>query len=42
MPVTGSLAPTHADLLPPHKKFKDSYSSEASIEEDADVGLTGT
>ncbi|GJS69594.1 hypothetical protein Tco_0702435 [Tanacetum coccineum] len=42
MPVTGSLAPTHADLLPPRKKFRDSYSSEASIEEDAEVGLTGT
>ncbi|GJZ78125.1 hypothetical protein Tco_0642797, partial [Tanacetum coccineum] len=37
-PVTGSLAPTRADLLPPHKRFKDSYSSEASIEEDAEVG----
>ncbi|GJT67830.1 hypothetical protein Tco_1019310 [Tanacetum coccineum] len=42
MPVTGSLAPTRADLLPPRKKFRDSYSSEASIEEDAEVGLTGT
>ncbi|GJV35735.1 hypothetical protein Tco_1408212 [Tanacetum coccineum] len=37
-PVTGSLAPTHADLLPPRKRFRDSYSSEASIEEDAKVG----
>ncbi|GJZ10363.1 hypothetical protein Tco_0545122, partial [Tanacetum coccineum] len=37
-PVIGSLAPTHADLLPPRKRFKDSYSSEASIEEDAEVG----
>ncbi|GJW12721.1 hypothetical protein Tco_1578548 [Tanacetum coccineum] len=42
MPVTGSLAPTRADLLPPRKKFRDSYSSEASIEEDTEVGLTGT
>ncbi|GJU15511.1 hypothetical protein Tco_1143477 [Tanacetum coccineum] len=42
MPVTRSLAPTCADLLPPRKKFRDSYSSEASIEEDADVGLTRT
>ncbi|GJU84509.1 hypothetical protein Tco_1292055 [Tanacetum coccineum] len=42
MPVTGSLAPTRADLSPPRKRFRDSYSSEASIEEDAEVGLTGT
>ncbi|GJS58136.1 hypothetical protein Tco_0652920 [Tanacetum coccineum] len=42
MPVTGSLAPTRADLLPPRKRFRDSYSSEASLEEDAEVGLTGT
>ncbi|GJW62523.1 putative reverse transcriptase domain-containing protein [Tanacetum coccineum] len=37
-PVMGSLAPTRADLLPPRKRFRDSYSSEASIEEDAKVG----
>ncbi|GKD50843.1 hypothetical protein Tco_1279819, partial [Tanacetum coccineum] len=36
-PVMGSLAPTRADLLPPHKRFRDSYSSEASIEEDTDI-----
>ncbi|GJW32144.1 hypothetical protein Tco_0052176 [Tanacetum coccineum] len=42
MPVMGSLAPTRADLSPPRKRFRDSYSSEASIEEDAEVGLTGT
>ncbi|GJS15438.1 hypothetical protein Tco_0409910, partial [Tanacetum coccineum] len=42
MPVTGSLGPTRADLSPPRKRFRDSYSSEASIEEDAEVGLTGT
>ncbi|GKA95310.1 hypothetical protein Tco_0817348 [Tanacetum coccineum] len=42
MPVTGSLAPTRADHLPPRKRFRDSYSSEASLEEDAEVGLTGT
>ncbi|GJX37488.1 hypothetical protein Tco_0250791 [Tanacetum coccineum] len=42
MPVTGSLAPTRADLSPPRKRFRDSYSSEASLEEDAEVGLTGT
>ncbi|GKE32284.1 putative reverse transcriptase domain-containing protein, partial [Tanacetum coccineum] len=33
----GSLAPTRADLLPLHKRFRDSYSSEASIEEDAKI-----
>ncbi|GKF36346.1 hypothetical protein Tco_0113104, partial [Tanacetum coccineum] len=38
MPVMGSLAPTHTDLLPPCKRFRDSYSSEASIKEDAKVG----
>ncbi|GJS36889.1 hypothetical protein Tco_0535271 [Tanacetum coccineum] len=36
-PVMGSLAPTRADLLPPRKRFKDSYSSEASIEEDTEI-----
>ncbi|GKB09709.1 hypothetical protein Tco_0838021 [Tanacetum coccineum] len=35
-PVMGSLAPT-ADLLPPRKRFRDSYSSEASIEEDTEA-----
>ncbi|GKD97952.1 hypothetical protein Tco_1381849, partial [Tanacetum coccineum] len=40
MPVTGSLAPTRANLSPPRKRFRDSYSLEASIEEDAEVGLT--
>ncbi|GKA45608.1 putative reverse transcriptase domain-containing protein [Tanacetum coccineum] len=37
IPVMGSLAPTRADLLPPRKRFRDSYSSEASIEEDAEI-----
>ncbi|GJR35926.1 hypothetical protein Tco_1211610, partial [Tanacetum coccineum] len=37
MPVMGSLAPTRADLLPPRKRFRDSYSSEASIEEDTKI-----
>ncbi|GKE72721.1 hypothetical protein Tco_1534762, partial [Tanacetum coccineum] len=37
-PVMGSLASTRADLLLPRKRFRDSYSSEASIEEDAEVG----
>ncbi|GKB06656.1 hypothetical protein Tco_0834889 [Tanacetum coccineum] len=36
-PVMVSLAPTRADLLPPLKRFRDSYSSEASIEEDTKV-----
>ncbi|GKA60330.1 putative reverse transcriptase domain-containing protein [Tanacetum coccineum] len=38
--VTGSLAPTHADILPPRKRFRDSYSSEASTEEDTKVDPT--
>ncbi|GKE52788.1 hypothetical protein Tco_1487944, partial [Tanacetum coccineum] len=36
-PVMGSLAPTRADLLPPRKRFRDSYSFEASIEEDTKI-----
>ncbi|GKB17451.1 hypothetical protein Tco_0851374 [Tanacetum coccineum] len=36
--VMGSLAPTRADLLPPHKRFRDLYSSKASIEEDTKIG----
>ncbi|GJV00516.1 hypothetical protein Tco_1329786 [Tanacetum coccineum] len=36
-PVMGSLAPTHVDLLPPRKRFRDSYSYEASIEEDTEI-----
>ncbi|GJR85307.1 hypothetical protein Tco_0209318 [Tanacetum coccineum] len=36
-PVMGSLAPTRADLLPPRKRFIDSYSSEDSIEEDTEI-----
>ncbi|GKA81599.1 hypothetical protein Tco_0788291, partial [Tanacetum coccineum] len=36
-PVMGSLAPARADILPPHKRFRDSYSSEASIEENTEV-----
>ncbi|GJW58859.1 reverse transcriptase domain-containing protein, partial [Tanacetum coccineum] len=37
-PVMGSLlAPTRDDLLPHRKRFRDSYSSEASIEEDTEV-----
>ncbi|GKD99150.1 hypothetical protein Tco_1383047, partial [Tanacetum coccineum] len=36
-PVMGLLAPTRTDLLPPRKRFRDLYSSEASIEEDTKV-----
>ncbi|GJW99484.1 hypothetical protein Tco_0183398 [Tanacetum coccineum] len=36
-PVMGSLAHTRADLLPPRKRFRDSYSSEASIEGDTEI-----
>ncbi|GKA69643.1 putative reverse transcriptase domain-containing protein [Tanacetum coccineum] len=36
-PVIGSLAPTRADLLPPRKRFRDSYSSKTSIEEDTEI-----
>ncbi|GJY86128.1 putative reverse transcriptase domain-containing protein [Tanacetum coccineum] len=36
-PVMGSLDPTRADLLPPRKRFRDSYLSEASIEEDTEI-----
>nr|GFB60369.1 hypothetical protein [Tanacetum cinerariifolium] len=36
-PVTGSLAPTRADLLPPCKRFRDSYSPETSMEEDTKI-----
>ncbi|GKB27370.1 putative reverse transcriptase domain-containing protein [Tanacetum coccineum] len=36
-PVMGSLAPTRTDLLPPRKRFRDSYSSEANIEEDTEI-----
>ncbi|GJR14587.1 reverse transcriptase domain-containing protein [Tanacetum coccineum] len=36
-PFMGSLAPTRVDLLPPRKRFRDLYSSEASIEEDTEI-----
>ncbi|GJY10421.1 hypothetical protein Tco_0378606 [Tanacetum coccineum] len=35
--VIGSLAPTRTDHLPPRKRFRDSYSFEASIEEDIEI-----
>ncbi|GJY72716.1 hypothetical protein Tco_0476419 [Tanacetum coccineum] len=36
-PDLGSLALTHVELLPPRKRFRDSYSSKASIEEDTEI-----
>nr|GEX67277.1 hypothetical protein [Tanacetum cinerariifolium] len=41
-PVMGSLAPTRADLLPPRKRFRDSYSPETSMEEDTEIDTTET
>nr|GEU45878.1 hypothetical protein [Tanacetum cinerariifolium] len=41
-PVTGSLTPTRADLLPSHKRFRDSYSSETNMEEDIEIDTTET
>ncbi|GJZ77772.1 putative reverse transcriptase domain-containing protein [Tanacetum coccineum] len=38
----GILALTRAGLLPPRKRFRDSYSSEASIEEDTEIDLIDT
>ncbi|GKF12851.1 hypothetical protein Tco_0050777, partial [Tanacetum coccineum] len=35
--VLRSIAPTHADLLPPRKRFRDSYSPEDSEEEHMEV-----
>ncbi|GJX31237.1 hypothetical protein Tco_0241092 [Tanacetum coccineum] len=35
--VSRSIAPTHADLLPPRKRFRDSYSPEDSREEHMEV-----
>nr|GEV59202.1 putative reverse transcriptase domain-containing protein [Tanacetum cinerariifolium] len=40
--VTGSLAPTCTDLLPPRKRFKDSYLSETSMDEDTEIDTTET
>nr|GEV57518.1 putative reverse transcriptase domain-containing protein [Tanacetum cinerariifolium] len=39
-PVTRSLAPTRVDLLPPRKRFRDSYSPETSTEEDTKIDTT--
>nr|GEV51607.1 putative RNA-directed DNA polymerase, eukaryota, reverse transcriptase zinc-binding domain protein [Tanacetum cinerariifolium] len=41
-PVMGSLAPTRADILPPRKRFRDSYSHETSMEEDTEIDTTET
>ncbi|GJW17424.1 putative reverse transcriptase domain-containing protein [Tanacetum coccineum] len=35
-----SISPTHADLLPPRKRFRDSYSPEDSREEHMKIGTT--
>ncbi|GKC85601.1 hypothetical protein Tco_1141318 [Tanacetum coccineum] len=39
IPALRALVPTHTDLLPPRKRFRDSYSSEDSIEEDIDADV---
>ncbi|GJU57296.1 hypothetical protein Tco_1235062 [Tanacetum coccineum] len=39
IPASGALVLTHADLLPPRKRFRDSYSSEESIKKDIDDGV---
>nr|GEX93570.1 hypothetical protein [Tanacetum cinerariifolium] len=38
-PVSRSITPTHADLLPPHKRLRDSYSPEDSREEHMEIGM---
>nr|GEY25163.1 hypothetical protein [Tanacetum cinerariifolium] len=35
-----SIAPTHTDLLPPRKRFRDSYSPTDSVEEQMEVDTT--
>ncbi|GJW45338.1 hypothetical protein Tco_0074137 [Tanacetum coccineum] len=37
--ATRALVPSRADLLPPHKRFKDSVSPEDSVEEDIDTDV---
>ncbi|GJY57188.1 reverse transcriptase domain-containing protein [Tanacetum coccineum] len=37
--VSRSIAPTHADLLPPRKRFRDSYSLDDSGEEHMEVDI---
>nr|GEY39895.1 hypothetical protein [Tanacetum cinerariifolium] len=41
-PVIGSLALTRADLLPPRKRFRDSYSPETNMKEDTEIDTTET
>nr|GEY51804.1 hypothetical protein [Tanacetum cinerariifolium] len=41
-PVTRSLVPTRADLLPPRKRFIDPYSPETSMKEDTEIDTTET
>ncbi|GKB33409.1 hypothetical protein Tco_0872810 [Tanacetum coccineum] len=38
-PVSRLIAPTHADLLPPYKRFRDSYSPEDSRKEHIEIGF---
>ncbi|GKA61133.1 hypothetical protein Tco_0760540 [Tanacetum coccineum] len=37
--ATRALVPSHADLLPPRKRFRDSISPEDSVEEDIDTDV---
>ncbi|GJR27059.1 hypothetical protein Tco_1103291 [Tanacetum coccineum] len=37
IPALGALVPNRADLLPPRKRFRDSYSSGDSVEEDIEA-----
>ncbi|GJX89801.1 hypothetical protein Tco_0343127 [Tanacetum coccineum] len=39
IPALGALVHTRADLLPPRKRFKDSYSSDDTVEEDIDADV---
>ncbi|GKD99681.1 reverse transcriptase domain-containing protein [Tanacetum coccineum] len=39
IPALGALVPTRADLLPPHKRFRDSISPEDSVEEDIEADV---
>nr|GEY28084.1 reverse transcriptase domain-containing protein [Tanacetum cinerariifolium] len=39
IPATIALVPYRADLLPPHKRFRDSISLEDSVEEDIDTDV---
>ncbi|GKD25004.1 hypothetical protein Tco_1231218 [Tanacetum coccineum] len=39
IPALGALVPTHANLLPPRKRFRDSISPKDSVEEDIDADV---